>query len=95
MILDITELSYELYIMSKTKYLLNLTDHFSKYDFAFLCEKKDENILNNVKECFEKICFPAELGTDNGIEFSNKLMKKFLEDNNVFCLITTIIYILQ
>ena len=84
MIADITELPYELYNKTKTKYLLNIIDHFSKYGFSFLCEtKKAENILFNIKECFEKIGFPDELGTDNGTEFSNKLMKKFLEDNNV------------
>ena len=56
------ELPSELYNKTNIKYLLNLIDHFSKYDFGLSSEsKKAEIILLIIKECFEKIGFPDEL----------------------------------
>ena len=83
-IADLTELPNELTNNRKYLYLLNIIDHFSKYAFSYILEKKTADIvLDKIKDCFLNHGYPEEFGTDNGPEFSNRKLNEFLLSKNI------------
>ena len=66
------------------RYLLSIVDHFSKYGWVVvLTNKKSKTVLKVIWECLKITGKPTILQTDNGGEFNNELLKKFLEQNNI------------
>jgi len=45
--------------------------------------KNSETILKYIKIAFECNGFPESVGCDNGAEFNNNLVDKYLSDNNI------------
>ena len=83
-IADLTKLPNELTNNRKYLYLLNIIDHFSKYAFSYILEKKTADIaLNKIKDCLLNHGYPEEFGTDNGPEFSKRKINKFLLSKNI------------
>ena len=83
-VIDITYLPFEIYKNSKFRYILNCLDHFSKFLFSFLLENKTAKEINDkLKLIFQINGFPEQIGSDNGSEFNNKLVKKLLSDNKI------------
>lgn len=65
------------------KYLLVIIDCFSKVLYVFpLKNKTHVSVVKSFKKLFEDVK-PEKLRTDRGLEFDNKQMRKFLEDNDV------------
>ena len=61
-----------------------IIDHFSKFLDAYLLEdKKKDNIIKCLSKFFKFYGNPVQFGCDNGREFINNAVKKFLQDNNV------------
>ena len=66
------------------KYFLHILDHYSKYLFdELLTNKKAETIISKLPNIFYINGFPEEICLDNGKEFRNKKLSKFLKDKNV------------
>ena len=66
------------------KYILNIIDHFSKYTGCYLLENKtSKEVLYAINDFISKNGNPCILQCDNGREFSNKLLKKYCNDNNI------------
>ena len=66
------------------KYLLNFTDHFSKYSKCYLIDnKKTETVIEKFQDYFNVIGNPEIIHTDNGGEFSSKLFTEFCEKNKI------------
>ena len=66
------------------RYLLSMVDHFSKYGWVVvLPNKKSKTVLKAIRECLKITGKPTILQTDNGGEFYNELLKKFLGHNNI------------
>ena len=68
----------------KYKYILTITDHFSKLADSFLLEDKSQkSILSKIIYFFDYYGLPKEFGTDNGREFINHSVNNYLNKNNV------------
>ena len=64
----------------RNKYLLNFTDHFSKYCKGFLIDNKfTETIIDKFKIYLKEVGTPEIAHTDNGGEFSSKYMLYFVQ----------------
>ena len=84
-LLDITYLTYK---DNKNncikKYILNIVDHFSKFDYSFVQNSKSsKEVLDNFKIYLEKCGIPKNVQTDNGGEFVNKEFQKFYENKGI------------
>ena len=81
---DMVYLSDMLINSPDERYLLSIVDHFSKYGWVVvLPNKKSKTVLKAIRECLKITGKPTILHTDNGGEFNNELLKKFLEQNNI------------
>ena len=81
---DMVYLSDMLINSPDERYLLSIVDHFSKYGWVVvLPNKKSKTVLKAIRECLKITGKPTILQTDNGGEFNNELLKKFLEQNNI------------
>ena len=82
--MDLTELPKELKANNNYIYLLDIIDHFSKYGISIPLENKEANtVFKNLKTALECNGFPEELGSDNGKEFKNKILEKYLKEKNI------------
>ena len=83
-IMDITELPIELKDNNNYTYLFDIIDHFSKFGMSYLIEnKKSSTIFKNLKFALDCNGFPNEIGSDNGKEFRNELIEKYLKSKNI------------
>ena len=83
-VIDITELPTNFDNISNNKYLLNIIEHFSKLCKSYaLKNKKSDIILNCLKDFIELYGMPKSIGTDNGREFKNIILKNYMYDNNI------------
>ena len=81
---DITTIPNELKKNNNYQYIFVIIDHFSKYLGAYLIENKNKNsILNSLKNFIKFNGPPLHFSCDNGKEFLNNEIKKFLIDNNI------------
>ena len=66
------------------RYLFSIVDHLSKYRWVVvLPNKKSKTVKKAIRECLKITEKKTILKTDNGGEFDNELLKKFLEHNNI------------
>ena len=66
------------------KYLLNFTDHFSKYSKGYLLENKtSELVLEKLKHFIKEVGRPKIIQTDNGSEFSSNKFILFCKENSI------------
>ena len=67
------------------KYILTVIDFFSKYSWCFHLKNKNSNeIINSFKDIFKKSKRkPNFIQSDEGSEFTNKLVQNFFNDNNI------------
>ena len=67
------------------KYILTVTDFFSKYNWCYPLKNKDSNeIINSFKDIFKKSKrSPNFIQSDEGLEFTNKSVQNFFKDNNI------------
>ena len=66
------------------KYLLCAIDLLSKYAWVFpLKYKRGITIVNAFQKIISKRCKPNKKWIDQGHEFHNKLLKRFLKINNI------------
>ena len=67
------------------KYTLTVIDFFSKYSWCYPLKNKNSNeIINSFKYIFKKFKRkPNFIQSDEGSEFTNKLVQKFFNDNNI------------
>lgn len=84
-LLDITYLTYK---DNKNncikKYILNIVDHFSKFDYSFVQNSKSsKKVQDNFKIYLEKCGIPKNVQTDKGGEFVNKEFQKFCENKGI------------
>lgn len=79
-LIDIQKILYDYKFTDKRcRYILNYQDHFTKFSFLRgLKDKKAQTILNTLKDIFLTIGAPKILQTDNGGEFVNDLLDKYL-----------------
>ena len=69
---------------TKYKYIIDAIDHFSKFYLGFLTEDKSENTSYQKIKLFILINKkPVFLQTDNGLEFRNKLLSEYLENEGM------------
>ena len=69
---------------TKYKYIIDAIDHFSKFYLGFLTEDKSENTSYQKIKLFILINKkPVFLQTDNGLEFRNKLLSEYLENEGI------------
>ena len=69
---------------STYKYIIDCIDHFSKFYWGFLIRNKtSETTLNKIKIFFEFNKKAIILHTDNELEFVNKLLYEYLNNENV------------
>ena len=70
---------------SNYKYILTVVDFFSKYNFCYALKNKNSNeIINSFKGIFKKSKRkPKFIQSDEGSEFTNKIVQKFFNDNNI------------
>ena len=79
-IVDITYLSGIFGDDYEYPYLLFVEEHFFKYAMVYLLHNKDtESLLKKIKEFCIYYGYPEEIGVDNGKEFNNSLLNKFLK----------------
>ena len=45
--------------------------------------KNEKTVFKIIKEYFKNFGYPEKFGTDNGKEFSNKLLSNYLKENNI------------
>ena len=69
------------------KYILTLIDFFSKYGWCYPLKNKNFNeIINSFKDIFKKSKrSPKFIQSDEGSEFTNKIVQNFFNDNNIKC----------
>ena len=69
---------------SNYKYILTVIDFFSKYSWCYPLKNKNSNeIINSFKDIFKKSKRkPKMIQSDEGSEFTNKLVQKFFNDDN-------------
>ena len=67
------------------KYILTVIDFFSKHSWCYPLKSKTSNeIINSFKDMFKKFKRkPSFIQSDEGSEFTNKLVQKFFNDNNI------------
>ena len=67
------------------KYILTVIDFFSKHSWCYpLKNKHDNEIINSFKDIFKKSKRkPNFIQSDEGNEFTNKIVQKFFNDNNI------------
>lgn len=65
------------------KYLLNFTDHFSKYSKGYLENKTSELVLEKLKNFIKEIGKPKIIQTDNGSEFLSNNFILFCKENSI------------
>ena len=67
------------------KYILTVIDFFSKHSFCYPLKNKNSNeIINCFKDIFKKSKRkPKMIQSDEGSEFTNKLVQNFFNDNNI------------
>ena len=66
------------------KYIINCIDHFSKFYWRYLIkDKTSKTALNKIKNFIAINKKPVIIQTDNGLEFKNNLVKKYLEDEGI------------
>ena len=67
------------------KYILTVIDFLSKFSFCYPLKNKNSNeIINCFKDIFKKSkSKPAMIQSDEGNDFTNKLVQKFFNDNNI------------
>ena len=83
-VIDITYLPIEIIGNTEYKYLLNISDHFSKFIISFLLMNKNaDSIVEKLKICFDKFNVSKQIGCDNGTEFNNKNVINLLESLNM------------
>ena len=81
---DLTDIPHELRKNTKYLYMFNIIDHFSKYAQSYLLFNKEaKSILDKLKEFIDENGIPYQFGSDNGREFINNSVKKYLCDLNV------------
>lgn len=65
-------------------YVAHLIDHYSTYHVTEAIETKSAyEILHFLRKAFSVLGFPLKLHTDNGSEFTNSLVAKYLEAQNI------------
>ena len=67
------------------KYILTIIDFFSKYSWCYLLKNKNSN---EIISCFKDVSkkskrSPNFIQSDEGSEFTNKLVQNFFKDNNI------------
>ena len=68
----------------ETKYLLCATDLFNKYAWVVhLKDKRGISIVNAFQKIISKGRKPNKMWVDQGDEFDNKCLKRFLKINNI------------
>ena len=85
LLVDITYLDKK-YYSKKTeyKYIIDCIDHFSKFYWGYLIrDKTSKTTLNKIKNFISINKKPVIIQTDNGLEFKNKLLDKYLEDEGI------------
>ena len=67
------------------KYILTVIDFFSKFSFCYPLKSKTSNeIINYFKDIFKKSKRkPNFIQSDEGTEFTNKIVQHFFKDNNI------------
>ena len=66
------------------KYLLSAIDLFSKYVWVFLLkDKRWITVVNAFQKIISKERKPNKLSADQGGEFCNRFLKRFLKINNI------------
>ena len=67
------------------KYILTVIDFFSKFSFCYPLKSKTSNeIINSSKDIFKKSKRkPNFIQSDEGSEFTNKIVQNFFNDNNI------------
>ena len=82
---DITYFSNKLDLNElQNKYLLNFTDHFSKFAKSYLInDKKSETIIDKFNDYLKKVGKPEIIHTDNGGEFRSVIFENFCKKNNI------------
>ena len=67
------------------KYILTVIDFFSKHSWCYPLKSKTSNeIINSFKDIFKKSKRkPSFIQSNEGSEFTNKLLQKFFNDNNI------------
>ena len=69
---------------SEFNYLLCAIDHFSKYAKTYLMiTKSSEEVLKNLKSFINEIGTPHIIQTDNGGEFTAKIIKNYLKEKKI------------
>ena len=82
---DITYFSTKIDLCEiQNKYLLNFTDHFSKFAKAYLIDnKKTETVIDKFNDYIKSIGRPEIIHTDNGGEFRSIEFADFCKKNNI------------
>ena len=73
-------------LKSETNYLyvLDLINHFSKWEYSFLLKNKEsKSVVSKIKAFIEMNEKPILFHNDNGKEFDNLELKMPLENNNI------------
>ena len=67
------------------KYILTVIDFFSKHSYCYPLKSKTPNeIINSFKDIFKKSKRKSNfIQSDEGNEFTNKLVQNFFNDNNI------------
>ena len=67
------------------KYILTVIDFFSKHSWCYPLKNKNYNeMINSFKDIFKKSKRePNFIQSDEGSEFTNKIVQKFFNDNNI------------
>jgi len=66
----------------EVKYIMNVIDLFSKYEWSFpLKEKTANNVAENLNRLFSVT--PKYLSSDNGKEFANEIIKNLCKNYNI------------
>ena len=70
---------------NNNKYILTVIDFFSKHSWCYPLKDKNYNeIINSFKDIFKKSKRkPNFIQSDEGSEFTNKIVQKFLYDNYI------------
>lgn len=68
----------------KYKFFFNIIDHYSKLTGSYLLENKEAQTVLNCLNNFISIYGPPDaIQSDNGLEFSNKLITNYCKHNNI------------
>lgn len=82
--MDITEIPKQLIKNEDYRYLLCIIDQFSKLAQCYILKNKNaESVMGNVKNFVNLYGKPNKIHTDNGKEFSNKLLEEYCRLHNI------------